>query len=214
MGVVAWHRTHAPVWWLCGGEEAHGRGGFVPVPTLEHVEGDDAIPSGEHAEAYGTIGLEHALVLQLPAAGEHGASAQERDDIMRGEHSAAFFAARSFGEPAFPARRRSNPAGVSNKRCKVAQAESNGVCRHEVQGRPGRPYAEHAEFAKLSAAVPESMMHTFAGPHRRKRPEARQPRCGTVRTRRVCHRRTCGGRHRACAPARRASTRPRDISAS
>ena len=165
MGVVAWHRTHAPVWWLCGGEEAHGGGGFAPVPALEHVEGDNVIPSGEHVEAYGTIGLEHALVLQLPAAGEHGASAQERDDIMRGEHSAAFFAARSHGEPAFPARRRSNPAGVSNKRCKVAQAESNGVCRHEVQGRPGRPYAEHAEFAKLSAAVAESTMHTFAWPH-------------------------------------------------
>ena len=132
---------HAPVWWLCGGEEAHGGDGFAPVPALEHVEGDDAIPSREHVEAYGTIGLEHALVLQLPAAGEHAAPAQERDDIMRREHPAAFFAARSHGEPAFPARRRSNPAGVSNKRCKVAQAESNGVCRHEVQGRPGRPYA-------------------------------------------------------------------------
>lgn len=113
---------HAPVWWLCGGEEAHGGDGFAPVPALEYVEGDDAIPSREHVEAYGTIGLEHALVLQLPAAGEHGAPAQERDDIMRREHPAAFFAAWSHGEPAFPARRRSNPV--------VGQQQ-------EVQGRPG-----------------------------------------------------------------------------
>jgi hypothetical protein len=114
--------THAPVWWLCGGEEAHGGDGFAPVPALEYVEGDDAIPSREHVEAYGTIGLEYALVLQLPAAGEHGAPAQERDDIMRREHPAAFFAAWSHGEPAFPARRRSNPV--------VGQQQ-------EVQGRPG-----------------------------------------------------------------------------
>ena len=124
---------HAWGWWPgtehmrpCGGcvvvRRLLGGGGFAPVPALEHVEGDNVIPSGEHVEAYGTIGLEHALVLQLPAAGEHGASAQERDDIMRGEHSAAFFAAWSHGEPAFPARRRSNPV--------VGQQQ-------EVQGRPG-----------------------------------------------------------------------------
>ena len=122
------------------------------MPALEHVEGDDAIPSREHVEAYGTIGLEHALVLQLPAAGEHGAPAQERDDIMRREHPAAFFAAWSHGEPAFPARRRSNPVVGQ-------QQEVQGRPGREplgLQGRPGRPYAEHAEFAKLSAAVPES----------------------------------------------------------
>jgi len=98
--------------WRCD-EEAHGGDGFAPVPALEELEGDDAIPLREHVEAHGAVGLEYSLFLQLPAAGEHAALAQERDDEVGRQHSATFVATRSLREPSLSAVRARRGASAS-----------------------------------------------------------------------------------------------------
>ena len=88
---------------VAGGEGASA-GGFAPVPALEHVEDDAALPPAELTEAHGAVDLEHPLVLQLPAAGEHAGHTQDPDHEVRHHHAAGLVAGHIQREPCLPAR--------------------------------------------------------------------------------------------------------------
>ena len=109
---------------LVGDEEAHGGDGFAPVPALEEQEGDDTIPRREHVKAHGAVRLEHPLFLQLPAAGEHPAHAQDRDDEVCRQHSATFVATRSLREPSLSAARARSSASASIVSANAARAKA------------------------------------------------------------------------------------------
>ena len=79
-------------------------GGFAPVPALEHVEGDEALPPVELTQAHGAVELEHPPVLQLPAAGEQAAHAQDRHHVVRHHHAAGLVAGHIQRELCLPAR--------------------------------------------------------------------------------------------------------------
>jgi hypothetical protein len=91
--------THARGW-----RDGASACGFAPVPALEQVEGDEAVPLTELTEAHGAVDLEHPLVLQLRAAGKHAAHAQHREHEVCHVHSAALFAGRILHELSLTAR--------------------------------------------------------------------------------------------------------------
>jgi hypothetical protein len=74
------------------------------VPALEQVEGDEAVPRRELTEAHGAVDLEHALVLQLHAFGNHAAHAQHPEHEVHHQHSAGLVAGHIHREPFLPAR--------------------------------------------------------------------------------------------------------------